>query len=77
MLNIYNYLDVFYDSSYKNCPNLFGQYFIILLFEALRNSEMFITRVSFVIDHFVYVKMTPIQEVHYAAHNTVIGLVDK
>ena len=47
------------------------------LIEALRNSKMFITRVSFVIDHFVYVKMTPIQEVHYAAHNTAIGLVDK
>ena len=46
------------------------------LIEALRNSKIFITRVSFVIDHFVYVKMTPIQ-VHYAAHNTAIGLVDK
>ena len=46
------------------------------LIEALQNSKMFITRVSSVIDHFVYVKMTPIQ-VHYAAHNTAIGLVDK
>ena len=54
----------------------FGINLLYYLIEALRNSKIFITRVSFVIDHFVYVKMTPIQ-VHYAAHNTAIGLVDK
>ena len=55
----------------------FGINLLYYLIEALRNSKIFITRVSFVIDHFVYVKMTPIQVVHYAAHNTAIGLVDK